>query len=175
MPSNITTTAVVTEAASPGSGMAVLIGLGIALGVVLLVAAGIIYYLTRQMNNMKKAHEEEIGNISASSSSTVEENPYRVSYMPGSSVPTVVAPSSHVPSMQEFAQFKAMYSNVLAFQAVQEMSQNGQPYSELEGTTTAASTRHQTPSLPPPPPPADQPPIHYYPGQDPRTPASGAP
>jgi hypothetical protein len=155
LPANITTTAtaIVTETSSPGPGTAAVAGLGIGLGVVMLIAAGVIYYLKRQNKTLKQKNGDI---VSASADATPPggmspDHPYRVSYMPSSGAPTMVAPSSHVPSMQEFAAFKAMYGNVIAYQNAQEMAGNPHRFSELDSTTIAAARHLSQVGSPPPP------------------------
>jgi hypothetical protein len=156
---NTTTTATVTATpdASAGPGIAAVAGLGIGLGVVMLVAAGVIYYLKRQNSALKKKNEglaadaQQAANAGGGGGGggaggpmgtfvQQEGNPFRpLSYLPSSGAPTMVAPSSHVPSMQEFAAFKALYGTVLAHQNAQEMAAaDPHRYSELDAGTAAA-------------------------------------
>src|SRR5262245_14192371 len=74
-----TETTVVTQVTNGGPGIAAVAGLGIGLGVVMLVAAGIIYYLTRQRKQLKKQNQEL-----KEASTAAFSDPHRVSYLPGS-------------------------------------------------------------------------------------------
>jgi hypothetical protein len=142
--SNATVTAVVTQTPGAMPGTAAIAGLGGALGLVVLAAVGVIIWLKRQNANLKKKNES----LAATAAPNLE--PFRpMSYMPSSSAPTMVAPSSHVPSMQDFAAFKSMYENVIAYQSAQEMAHNPSRLSELDANTAAAARQFRLSTLPP--------------------------
>ena len=135
-------TATTTAVASGVPGVAAVAGLGVGLGVVMLVATGIIICLRRKNTALRQKNDALIDSITHQDPSLPHIPDTRPqSYMPGSGTATVVAPSSHVPSMQEFTAFKTMYGNMLAYQNAMEVSGNPQRYSELDATTAAAA-RH---------------------------------
>jgi hypothetical protein len=172
---NTTITATVTATPDPsGPGIGAVVGLAAALGVVLLLAIGVFFYFNRQNRALKSknadllaavvaaehhdgtAFHDGLGGGPGGPGGPGGQQSYRpLSYMPGSSAATMVAPSggtsSHVPSMQEFTAFKAMYGSVLAMQNAQEMA-NHQRYSELDGATAAAAAQRQYGNMGSPPP-----------------------
>jgi len=182
---NATTNGTAIVQTSTGPGIYAVAGLAIGIGVIILVSLGIIFYLKRQTRQLKRDNKAlsaaaaiitskppsfEAGGFLA----PVSERPE--SLMPGrpesfsnfgtrlpgqtSSSPSAVAPSlgtgSHVPSMQEFAAFKALYGTILAQQHAAETQNrasmlgpeagnpNANRPSELEatGTTGTEHLRH---------------------------------
>jgi len=163
----------ITETANPDAAPPVgaYAGLAAAIVVVLLLSLGTIYWLLRRFKMLKKQHDELLAKSNSSeggygsSGEDVHRQSRIASYQPGSSATTTAAGSTHVPSMQEFAQFKAMYGAMMASNTVSELGEPGHPrVSELDGFVglerggalgiTSPPLPGQVATPPPPPPQA---------------------
>ncbi len=98
--------------------------MGVALGIVTLIAAGAIYFLKRQVQHLR-VENKDLAAMAAAAAGTPPSfeppsNHFRTSLMPPLSAPSASPPAtlapSHVPSMQEFAAFKALYGASIAYQ-----------------------------------------------------------
>ncbi len=158
--SSTTVTATATVTATPNPGVPAVAGLGIGLGVALIATSATILYLQRQNKRLKKNNKALAAASAASSSPHFDDYHRPMSFMPPSTTgspsngaPTV-APSargSRVPSMQEFAAFKAMYD---AYQLQEAVSTHR--LSELDATTVAAAAHFRNSMMAAAPPAFEQ-------------------
>ncbi len=130
-------TATTTATPSGVPGIAAVAGLGAGLGVVILVSIGIIVCLRRRNTALALKNASLPSSTGQLDPNLPSPTLRPMSFMPSSAAPTLIAPSSHVPSMQDFAAFKAF----MGYQSATEVAGNPQRYSELDATN-AATARH---------------------------------
>ncbi|KAH8884716.1 hypothetical protein GQ53DRAFT_829664 [Thozetella sp. PMI_491] len=131
-------TATVTATPAEGPPVAALAGVGAGLGAAILALCGALFCLRRKHEAIKRKNAFLEHSASQVEPSLLSVSGRPLSFMPGSAAPTLTTPSTHVPSMQDFAAFKAF---VTTYQAAAEGGSNPHRYSELDATTAAAA-RH---------------------------------
>jgi len=151
--SNTTAVTTATVTATPNPGIAAVAGLGIGLGVALLIASGFIIYLARKNKILKKDNRALAVAVhqSLDAASSGEGGDYRhISFLPPSSTgtpsngpATASVRGSRVPSMQEFAAFKAMYETLQYQNAAGNGNTNSNRMSELDATQISAAAAAQ--------------------------------